>query len=105
MDRQRLRRLNEILLEVSSRGRPVDDLDEIPSWFVGTEEEVRSEADEVRVLFDEAHNDGIINRWVEEHTHRNPSTNWDWTTTAHRRAFKKGLLLTNPMGEEEDVDE
>ena len=98
MDRQRWQRLNEILLEVSARNRPIDDLDEIPGWFEGGPEEVTAKAEEVRALFDEAYDHGLINRWVDEHAHRCPSTNWDWTSTAHRKASKLGMTLADPLG-------
>ncbi len=101
MDKERIVRLNEILREVSARNRPIDDLDEIPGWFAGTAEVVAECVNEVRTLFDEAYESGLINKGTYESGH-GPCTHWDWTTTAHRRAIKKGLLLTNPMGEEED---
>ena len=98
MDRQRWQRLNEILLEVSARKRPIDDLDEVPGWFEGTPEDVSSKVREVRGLFDAAYDHGLVNRWVDEHAHRGPSTNWDWTTTAHRQASELGMTLADPLG-------
>jgi hypothetical protein len=98
MDKQRWQRLNEILLEVSARNRPIDDLDEIPGWFEGPPEDVGTKAQEVRVLFDEAYDHGLVNRWVDEHARRGPSTNWDWTTSAHRKASELGMTLADPLG-------
>ena len=98
MDRQRWQRLNEILLEVSARQRPVDDLDEMPGWFEGSREEVYAKTAEVEALFDEAYDNGLINRWVDEHVNRGPSTNWDWTTLAHNKARKCGMSLADPLG-------
>jgi hypothetical protein len=98
MDRQRWQHLNEILLEVSARKRPIDDLDEISGWFEGTPDEVVAKTEEVRALFDEAYDNGLINRWVNEHAHRGPSTNWDWATTAHRKASELGMTLADPLG-------
>jgi hypothetical protein len=98
MDRHQWQRLNEILLEVSAQNRPIDDLDEIPGWFAGTEEDVSAKAQEVRSLFDAAYDGGLVNRWVDEHANRGPSTNWDWTTTAHRKASELGMVLADPIG-------
>ena len=98
MDRQRWQRLNEVLLEVSARKRPIDDLDEVSSWFEGPVEDVCAKAEEVRALFNEAYGNGLINRWVDEHANRGPSTNWDWTTTAHRKASEVGMVLADPIG-------
>ena len=98
MDKQQWQRLNEILLEVSARNRPIDDLDEIPGWFVGTDDDVRANAEEVRGLFDDAYDSGLINRWVDEHVNRGPSTNWDWTTHAHKKARELGMTLADPLG-------
>ena len=95
-------RLNIILKEVLAGNRPVDDLDEIPSWFIGTEEAVKARAEEVQELFENAYDNGMINRWVAEHARRGPSTNWDWTTTAHRKASGIGVTLINPIGENEE---
>ena len=104
MDDEDIVRLSFVLQNVCATGRPIDDLDEIPSWFQGPESEVNDKVQEMREMFDDAFDAGLINRWVDESGRRGPSTYWDWTTTAHRRAFKKGLLLTNPMGEEEECD-
>ncbi len=101
MDDEDIVRLCFILRDVSATGRPIDDLDEIPSWFDGPEEEVKAKVQEIREFFDEAYECGLINRWVDESGHGS-CTHWDWTTTAHRRAFKRGLLLTNPIGEGDD---
>jgi len=102
MDKECLVKLNIILQEVSSRNRPIDDLDEIPSWFSGTEEEVKERVQEVQELFASAYDSGMINRWVTEHARRGPSTNWDWTTTAHRKASRIGITLVNPIGENKE---
>ncbi len=98
MDRYQWQRLNEILLEVSARNRPIDDLDEISGWFEGTVDEVCAKAEEVRGLFDAAYDEGLVNRWVDEHVNRGPSTNWDWTTTAHRKASELSMVLADPIG-------
>ena len=98
MDDEDIVRLSFILRDVSASGRAIDDLDEIPSWFQGPEEEVNAKAQEVREFFDEAYDNGIINRWIEEHARRGPSTNWDWTTAAHKRSQRIGINLTDPLG-------
>jgi hypothetical protein len=98
MDKQQWQRLNEILLEVSARNRPIDDLDEIPGWFEGSPDDVIAKVQEVRVLFDDAYDHGLVNRWVDERTRRGPSINWDWTTTAHRTASEMGMTLADPLG-------
>ena len=98
MDRQQWQRLNDILREVSAQNQPIDDLDEIPGWFEGPPEDVGAKAQEVRVLFEQAYDHGLVNRWVDEHARRGPSTNWDWTTTAHRKASELGMTLADPLG-------
>ncbi len=103
MDKERIVRLNEILREVSARNRPIDDLDETPDWFAGMAEAVAESVNEVRTLFDEAYESGLINKGTYESGH-GPCTHWDWTTTAHRRALLMGITLINPMGDD-DSDE
>jgi hypothetical protein len=98
MDRHQWQRLNEVLLEVSARNRPIDDLDEISGWFEGTTEDVSTQVQEVRGLFDAAYDEGLVNWWVDEHVNRGPSTNWDWTTAAHRKAKELGMVLADPIG-------
>jgi len=98
MDEQRWHRLNEILLAVSAQNRPIDDLDEISGWFAGTPEDVVAKAEEIRALFEQAYDHGLVNRWVDEHARRGPSTNWDWTTMAHRQAAELGMALADPLG-------
>lgn len=98
MDDARLIHLNDTLREVASREISIENLNDIAAWFAGTVEEVRSHTDEVCALFDEACNNGVTDRWIEAHDHRDSSMHWNWTIAAHQRAKQMGITLTDPLG-------
>ena len=100
MDKECFVRLNQILREVSEQGGQIDDLDAIPTWFDGNAEDVNERMEEVQELLDDAHDNGMINRWVDDTGRPGPSTRWDWTTTAHRKASKMRVVLVNPVGDD-----
>ena len=97
MDKERILRLNRILIDALSAGHNIGEYDEHASWFDGPEEDVEKKAAELESLFDEAVEAGVINKWIEPGD-RYRSTCWDWSSQGHARAKKIGVSLADPLG-------